>query len=878
MHSIFRSFAAFVLSIATLSPGLGTLAYAATPSDSSVATAISTKIDSAKVVTLRRALKQGDVRVQLSGDGVTTSHQNLVLSNKSKQELHVVIPAEEVFRPNAANVQMMMATKDSFVVLPPETTVTVDLPTVCVSVKSIKPPSADGTTFEVGSYPDTGLWKELAAILAASQQLFKEGAYDKLLTKKDQRRNMIAQLAIWMKLGKADGRPENAVTKEAIGDDLLTQLHIDRKQLPKEKQDRFDAGVEEIFLAADLTVGRSDKLKDGTKIPGDANFETLAQVAQRTFDNGEYADAEQLFSASLTDAKQASIADERLASILLGLSSCLSAEGKNEKAESIIVIDLLPAQEKLSGPDSPPVGITLRHLGTIYLAEKKFDAARQAFERSVAIGEKINPPALDLALSLTSLGDLYVMQGENKTAEKSLRKALDIRTQLKDTFSADMAAVKKNLAVVLLKEGKLKESEALLQEALACDATVLGNDHPYVAVILLNLAQVMDAEKRSSEAQQLIARANVIKEKSLGAKAILEDLPNDYQALSRQANFVSGVDLIQVAVTDTKNNSALVEAEKKEVAARLNRKVKDKWALVVGISNFQDPTINLRYAAKDARDFGEFLVKESNFKRDHVHLLINEKATRENVLSQLGDKWLPHVAGPDDVVVIFISSHGSPSRADVAGVNYLVAYNTDKNSLLATGIPIQDLANLVKERVQCDRVVIIMDACHSGAAVEDRGAKGLFRVTNVSADEMFQGSGQLVVCSSQPNQVSWESKRYENGVFTHYLLEGLRKNGSNTKIGEACNYMRDMVEQEVRTDRGEMQTPVMRSKWEGNDLVVAVSPSETRSDLPDDGSTSAWDDNTKKNAVNALAASKSTPAKPQKSISNSAKTPAAKKN
>jgi uncharacterized caspase-like protein len=152
-----------------------------------------------------------------------------------------------------------------------------------------------------------------------------------------------------------------------------------------------------------------------------------------------------------------------------------------------------------------------------------------------------------------------------------------------------------------------------------------------------------------------------------------------------------------------------------------------------------------------------------------------------------------------------------------------------------------------------------MDACHSGAAVEDRGAKGLFRVTNVSADEMFQGSGQLVVCSSQPNQVSWESKRYPNGVFTHYLLEGLRKHGSATKIGEACNYMRDMVEQEVRTDRGELQTPVMRSKWEGNDLVVAVSPSEIRSDIPDDGSTSAWDDESRKTTpVKAVTASKST--------------------
>ncbi|MFT2543646.1 hypothetical protein ACMWP9_37310, partial [Escherichia coli] len=38
-----------------------------------------------------------------------------------------------------------------------------------------------------------------------------------------------------------------------------------------------------------------------------------------------------------------------------------------------------------------------------------------------------------------------------------------------------------------------------------------------------------------------------------------------------------------------------------------------KWALCVGISSFQDPSINLKYAAKDATDFSNFLVAKGNF-------------------------------------------------------------------------------------------------------------------------------------------------------------------------------------------------------------------------------------------------------------------------
>lgn len=157
----------------------------------------------------------------------------------------------------------------------------------------------------------------------------------------------------------------------------------------------------------------------------------------------------------------------------------------------------------------------------------------------------------------------------------------------------------------------------------------------------------------------------------------------------------------------------------------IDRPVKDKWALVIGISEFADRKINLRFPAKDAKDFYDFLISDGGFSQDHVKLLSNEKATRSNILSTIGDRWLPRVAHPDDLVVIYISSHGSPADLDVGGVNYVVAYDTDTESLYATGIPLQDLMRIIKARVHCDRVVMILDACHSGAASVE--SKGLIR-------------------------------------------------------------------------------------------------------------------------------------------------------
>jgi tetratricopeptide (TPR) repeat protein len=258
----------------------------------------------------------------------------------------------------------------------------------------------------------------------------------------------------------------------------------------------------------------------------------------------------------------------------------------------------------------------------------------------------------------------------------------------------------------------------------------------------------------------------------------------------------------------------------------VNRPVRDKWALIIGISEFKDTKLNLHYPAKDAKDFYNFLVNEGNFAKDHVKLLTNAQATRASILSELGDKWLPHVANPDDLVLIYISSHGSPSEMDVVGVNYLLAYDTDVDNLLASGLPMQDLSSVIKTRVHSDRVVVVLDACHSGAA--ETGGKGLTRSINVDAEAVSQGTGQLVISSSSPTQVSWESKNYENSVFTRCLIDSLRKNGNATTLGEAFESMRDKVQQQVLTERGVLQTPVLKSKWKGSALRISTPPAAPR--------------------------------------------------
>lgn len=257
------------------------------------------------------------------------------------------------------------------------------------------------------------------------------------------------------------------------------------------------------------------------------------------------------------------------------------------------------------------------------------------------------------------------------------------------------------------------------------------------------------------------------------------------------------------------------------LSAASDHPITDKWALVIGISNFKDPSINLKYAAKDATDFKNFLINSEKFRADHVKLLTDENATHENIIDMMGEKWLGRHAHPDDLVVVYVSSHGS--RTEEEGVNFLVTYDTNKNALSSKGIPMQWLSKTIRDEVHSNRVILILDVCHSGSAKD--GAKALVRTTDGSFNpkQPAFGDGWMIICSSTKDQVSWESKDYENSVFTRKLMEALQTRQDKTTLLEAYKQLKIMVESEVLRDRGDLQSPVLVNKgWKGKDPELAV--------------------------------------------------------
>lgn len=241
----------------------------------------------------------------------------------------------------------------------------------------------------------------------------------------------------------------------------------------------------------------------------------------------------------------------------------------------------------------------------------------------------------------------------------------------------------------------------------------------------------------------------------------------------------------------------------------LSGRVREKWALVVGVSEFADSKIpRLQYAAKDARDFAATLTDPAigRFKPTHLAMLTNQEATTKAIRAALNQ--IAKNALAEDLVVIFLSSHGSPGKADLVGEGYLVTYDTELADLYATAFPMRDFTRDVKQRIQAQRKVVFLDTCYSGQASTE-GTKGLQLVgelQNQAAQDLC-GFGSVVITSSSPHEQSWESPTLQNGYFTHFLIQALHQEDGYLPIAKVFSFLQDMVPKTVRQEKEAAQNP-----------------------------------------------------------------------
>ncbi|MFH1115192.1 MAG: caspase family protein [Pseudomonadota bacterium] len=224
----------------------------------------------------------------------------------------------------------------------------------------------------------------------------------------------------------------------------------------------------------------------------------------------------------------------------------------------------------------------------------------------------------------------------------------------------------------------------------------------------------------------------------------------------------------------------------------------DLYAVVVGVAKYSNPKIpRLTVSDKDARDFAEFLKTQKDvFKDTHVKVMLNEEATKTEVTKQL--YYELRKAGKDDTVILFFSGHGADDPRK-PGDFFFLTHEADPENLEGTAVKMNGLDFL--QKLDANRVVLIADSCHAGGFSRNT-TKALEPSIQAFMREFGRSSGRAILSSSKPDEYSVEKPGFENSVFTHFLIKGLKGEADGNRDGvvtlrEAYDYVYDSTKDET---------------------------------------------------------------------------------
>ena len=297
-----------------------------------------------------------------------------------------------------------------------------------------------------------------------------------------------------------------------------------------------------------------------------------------------------------------------------------------------------------------------------------------------------------------------------------------------------------------------------------------------------------------------------------------------------------GANVVEITVSDKAGNVSQVVRTVTRAAPAVatpapppGPRIANRWAVVVGVGEYDHSTIpRLRFATRDAEAMYHFLTTQGGYPKPNVVLLTDataQKPTLLNIKRALGD-FLARRAGRDDMVLIYFAGHGAP-EVDAAGneadglSKYLIPRDGDPDSLYTTALPMDEIQRIFS-RVAAERIVMLLDTCYSGTAGGRTFARASTRAAGLNdqfLDRLTRSRGRVIMTASGPNEVALELPNLGHGVFTYYVLEGLkgkadRNSDGLVTVSELYEYVEDQVDATARRAGGR-QRPLMKGEIEG---------------------------------------------------------------
>jgi tetratricopeptide (TPR) repeat protein len=270
----------------------------------------------------------------------------------------------------------------------------------------------------------------------------------------------------------------------------------------------------------------------------------------------------------------------------------------------------------------------------------------------------------------------------------------------------------------------------------------------------------------------------------------------------------------QPPAAESKDQNKANPTSQSKPAPQANKKapvVDNQWALLVGVSQYPGQIQSLGFPRDDATAIKNLLVSAAGLPEDHIRLLTDNgagdaKATKQNILSAI-DSFSSRVQ-PGHEMIVFLAGHGIARGLGLQAKSFFLPVDVDaqsKESLERTAIDLEDLARRLSA-LKASQFSVFIDACREdpfpgrgikGNTMTDVMSRGLRITPNATRPADAPPPTAIVFYACQVGERAYEDPQLKHGVFTYYILEGIKEVANRpdgrVEAGYLANFLRDKV-------------------------------------------------------------------------------------
>lgn len=247
--------------------------------------------------------------------------------------------------------------------------------------------------------------------------------------------------------------------------------------------------------------------------------------------------------------------------------------------------------------------------------------------------------------------------------------------------------------------------------------------------------------------------------------------------------------------------------------------------LLIGVNGYKPTIGQLRYCVSDVLQIEQALnTRRDGFASTQSTLLIDEqpdelRPTRVNIIENI--IYLCNSSDTEDTLILYFSGHGILGND---GKCYLLPLDSSLASLEDTAISWQWICDKMDQCCAKNKILII-DACHSGAGKDPAAS---VRMSYRVFEQLSKNTeGYVCITSCSGGQLSYELPELGQGIFSHYLVDGIL--GAADPLGQGIinieslfNYARERTLRHAK-QLGVEQEPYLISKITDSLSTITIS-------------------------------------------------------